>query len=112
MAHDRVRKTGDSFMKLDNIDHIAVTAKNIKNTTQWYLEHFGCSVLYEDETWALIKFGNLKLALVNQNQHPPHFAIRSDTPEDYGHPVTHRDGSESVYITDPDGNAIEMIRYP
>jgi len=99
-------------MKLNTIDHIAIAVKNIHKSTQWYLEYFDCQVLYEDETWALLEFSNLKLALVSQQQHPPHFAINSNCPEIYGKPTTHRDGSESIYIVDPDGNSIEMIKYP
>lgn len=99
-------------MTLDTIDHIAITVENIHKAKHWYLEQFSCQVIYEDDTWALLAFSNLKLALVNQQQHPPHFAINSNIPESYGKPTTHRDGSESVYIIDPDGNSIEMIKYP
>lgn len=99
-------------MKLDTIDHIAITVENIHSSTQWYREHLNCQILYQDETWALLEFSNLKLALVSPQQHPPHFAICSDHPERYGKPTSHRDGSESVYVVDPDGNSIELIKYP
>ena len=51
------------------------------------------------------------LALVLAEQHPFHFAILKDNVEDYGKPVTHRDGSVSVYIKDRSGNNIEILRY-
>lgn len=98
-------------MKLDTIDHIAITVTNIKDSVDWYLEQFHCRVLYQDNTWALLEYNNLKLALVIDREHPPHFAIISETPEQYGRLSKHRDGSHSVYIEDPDSNHIEMIKY-
>ena len=64
-----------------------------------------------DSTWAMLEFQNVKLALVLPEQHPFHFAILKDNVEDYGEPVTHRDGSVSVYIKDRSGNNIEILRY-
>ena len=57
------------------------------------------------------EFENIKLALVLPDQHPFHFAILKDDVESYGEPVTHRDGSVSVYIKDRSGNNIEILRY-
>ena len=66
---------------------------------------------YQDSSWAMLEFENVKLALVLPDQHPFHFAILKDNVEDYGKPVTHRDGSVSVYIKDRSGNNIEILRY-
>ena len=73
---------------------------------------FKCKVTFQDETWALIEFKNTKLALVIPEQHPPHIAVKRENLEEYGVPVKHRDGSESVYIDSPDSNTFELIRYP
>ena len=62
--------------------------------------------------WALIEFKNTKLALVIPEQHPRHIAVKRENLEEYGAPVKHRDGSESVYIDSPDSNTFELIRYP
>ena len=97
---------------MDNIDHIAVQTKNIKKSVEWYKDMFKCNVLFQDETWALIEFKNTKIALVVPEQHPPHIAIIRKNLEQYGTPVKHRDGSESVYIDSPDKNTFEYIRYP
>ena len=70
-----------------------------------------CDILYQDSSWAMLEFDNVKLALVLPEQHPFHFAILKDNVEDYGKPVTHRDGSVSVYIKDRSGNNIEILRY-
>ena len=45
---------------MDNIDHIAIQTNSIKESLNWYRETFSCKVLFEDSTWALIKFQNTK----------------------------------------------------
>ena len=97
---------------MDNIDHIAIQTNNIKESLKWYKNMFKCNVIFEDATWALIGFKNTKIALVVPEQHPPHIAIKRKNIEQYGNPVKHRDGSESVYIESPDRNTFELIRYP
>ncbi|MGD7037475.1 VOC family protein [Methylotuvimicrobium buryatense] len=95
---------------MDTIHHIAVQVGNIKETSEWYKTQYDVKVVYEDETWALLQFSNVALALVLPNQHPPHFAIVSENADHYGTLNTHRDGTASVYIQDPAGNHIEMIQ--
>ena len=68
---------------MDNIDHIAIQSKNIKDSVEWYKNMFECNVLFEDETWALIEFKNTKIALVIPEQHPPHIAIKRKNLEQY-----------------------------
>ena len=100
------------------VDHIAVNAANLPETARWYIEHFGAEVLYQDDTWAFLKIGGTKLALLTPGQHPPHMAF-SVTEEAlkaeakrYGKTVKeHRDGTASIYIEDPSGNSIELIAY-
>tara|TARA_B100000965_G_C19347552_1_gene650269 strand:- start:169 stop:465 length:297 start_codon:yes stop_codon:yes gene_type:complete len=97
---------------MDKIDHIAIQTKNINESVIWYTKTFSCDVLFQDKTWALLEFNNIKLALVVPEQHPPHIAVKRRNLEKYGNPVKHRDGSESVYINSPDKNVFELIRYP
>jgi len=95
---------------MDKIDHIAVQVKNIKESIAYYHDEFDCMIIYEDETWALLQFDNIKLALVMENEHPFHIAFEV---RDLG-PLSgtlHRDGSISRYIDDPSGNKIELIKY-
>ena len=101
------------------IDHLAVEAKKLIETAQWYVKHFGASVLYQDATWAFLKVGGGKLALLTPGQHPPHLAFSvteqelARQAEDLGLTVRpHRDGTHSVYLEDPSGNSIELIAYP
>ena len=97
---------------MDKIDHIAIQTTSIKSSVLWYKKMFKCEIEFEDDTWALLKFENTKLALVVPEQHPPHIAIKRENIEDFGTPVKHRDGSESVYVESPDSNKFELIRYP
>lgn len=94
--------------KLDTMDHVAVAVSNVKETVDWYTKRFDCKVGYQDESWALLEFANIRLAFVLSEQHPAHFALLGD-PAAYGEPKTHRDGTRSVYLKDPSGNNIEIL---
>jgi catechol 2,3-dioxygenase-like lactoylglutathione lyase family enzyme len=93
---------------LDTLDHVAVSVRDVAESVKWYTSHFKCRVVYQDSTWALLEFGNVRLAFVIPEQHPPHIAIIGD-PSVHGEPKTHRDGTSSVYIKDPDGTDVEIL---
>jgi catechol 2,3-dioxygenase-like lactoylglutathione lyase family enzyme len=101
------------------LDHVAVTSDDIPASVGWYVSRFGAQVLYQDATWAFLKLGGSKLALVKPQQHPPHVAM-SVTGEELKTAATaagvaiqnHRDGSRGIYLRDPSGNAVELISYP
>jgi catechol 2,3-dioxygenase-like lactoylglutathione lyase family enzyme len=93
---------------LDTMDHVAVSVSDVAETVAWYRQHFQCKVAYQDETWALVEFANIRLAFVLPSQHPDHFAVLGD-PSAYGQPKKHRDGTSSVYIKDPNGNNVEIL---
>ncbi|MCG7895196.1 MAG: VOC family protein [Candidatus Thiodiazotropha taylori] len=95
---------------MDKIDHIAVQVEDVKSAVDWYCNQFDVEVTYQDETWAMLKFDNISLAIVVPGQHPPHFAVQNQQAEEYGELTTHRDGTASIYINDPFGNAIEIIK--
>lgn len=101
------------------MDHVAVPSRDIPGTVKYYVETFGAQVLYADNTWAFLKIGQGKLALVTPEQHPPHVALRVDLPTleaaaaGAGKPIdTHRDGTRGIYVDDPAGNVVELICYP
>ena len=95
--------------KLDALHHVAVTVDNIADGARWYTRNFGCTVSYQDETWAMLRFGNLSVALVLPEQHPPHFCLVRPDPEAFGEVKAHRDGTRSSYVRDPWGNAVEIL---
>lgn len=94
---------------LDSIDHIAIQVANVSESVAWYRERFGCRVVYQDETWAMVEFANIKLAFVVPGQHPPHLGMVRADAEQFGALTTHRDGTRSCYVADPAGNAIEVL---
>jgi catechol 2,3-dioxygenase-like lactoylglutathione lyase family enzyme len=94
--------------KLDTLHHAALRVKNVKETVEWYTQRFKCSVEYQDATWAMLAFENVRLAFVLAEQHPPHVAILGD-PAAFGEPKVHRDGTSSVYVKDPDHNNVEIL---
>jgi len=93
---------------LDTLHHAALRVKNVKETVAWYTERFRCKVEYQDSTWAMLEFENVRLAFVLAEQHPPHVAIHGD-PAVFGEPSIHRDGTASVYVKDPNGNNVEIM---
>lgn len=95
--------------ELDVIHHLALSVTDIAASVAWYRQQFQCVVAYQDATWALLKFANLSIALVLPEQHPAHVGVTRADAERWGELKTHRDGTRSVYIPDPDGNQIEIM---
>ncbi len=95
--------------KLDAVHHLALSVTDIAASVAWYRQQFHCAVAYQDATWALLKFANLSIALVLPEQHPAHVGVTREDAERWGELKTHRDGTRSIYISDPDGNQIEIM---
>lgn len=95
--------------ELDVVDHVAVHVDDLVAAVGWYTRQFECVVEYQDDTWALLGFANVHVALVTSGQHPPHVAIARPDAHLWGDLVTHRDGTRSTYVQDPAGNDVEVI---
>ena len=95
--------------ELNTIDHVAIPVTDVATSVAWYRERFACEVKYQDDTWALLAFANIRLALVIPAQHPAHLGFVTAQAEKFGALKTHRDGTRSVYVNDPSGNAVEML---
>jgi catechol 2,3-dioxygenase-like lactoylglutathione lyase family enzyme len=100
-------------------DHVAVPSSDIPRSVEWYRERLGAEVLYQDSTWAFLNVGGTKVALVTPTQHPPHLAVKVTEEQldvaakKAGIAIDlHRDGTKGIYISDPFGNAVELICYP
>ena len=96
------------------LDHIAVTVDSIEDGIKWYQSKFDIEILYQDETWAMLRSSNpdLKIAMVIKSQHPNHIGIEcKELPEFAETGKFHRDGSEYHYETDPWGNTWEWVKY-
>ncbi|MCG6155968.1 VOC family protein [Rubinisphaera margarita] len=94
---------------LDSVHHIAISVEDIAEAVNWYRETFRCDVVYQDDTWAMLQFANLQMALVVPGQHPPHIGFAIPDAEKFGELKPHRDGTRSVYTADPFGNVVEMM---
>ncbi len=98
-----------SQTELSQVDHVAIAVTNVAEAVDWWSRTFNCQIAYQDETWAILEFANIKVALVIPEQHPAHLAfVRADA-ERFGKLTGHRDGTKSVYIKDPFGNSIEIL---
>ncbi len=95
--------------ELDTIHHVAIAVKDVGAAVEWYTKTFRCEIAYRDETWALLKFANISLALVIPEQHPPHIGFSSERAAEFGTLKPHRDGTRSVYVDDPAGNSVEIM---
>ena len=95
---------------MDNVHHLAIQVSDVAQSIAWYRERFDVDVAYHDDTWALLRFANVSLALVQPDQHPPHMAVERTDAAAFGTLTPHRDGTTSVYIEDPDGNAVEILK--
>jgi catechol-2,3-dioxygenase len=95
---------------MEELHHIALPVNDIGKAVNWYEKNFDVSKVYEDESWALLAFENISLALVLPGQHPAHIAVKRENAEKHGKLTKHRDGSSSVYVTDPWGNAVEYLK--
>ncbi len=95
---------------MDRLHHVAIAVPDIAQALDWYRAQFDVETVYTDDSWALLKFENIALALVLPEQHPPHVAVERKNAETYGPLTPHRDGTASVYIQDPWGNAVEIIK--
>ena len=96
--------------QLQKLHHVAIPATDIDRAIEWYTSRFTCDVIYRDDTWALLKFANIHLALITPEQHPPHIALVDAHAADYGPLTLHRDGTRSIYIRDSEGNHVEVMQ--
>ena len=92
------------------LHHVAIVVSDIAQAVAWYRDSLAPDVVYQDESWAMLRFANIDLALVLPGKHPPHLAVERSDAATYGALTRHRDGSESVYVNDPFGNVIEVMQ--
>jgi catechol-2,3-dioxygenase len=94
---------------LEPIHHVALAVGNIQEAVDWYTERFKCRVAYQDDTWAMLVFANIRVALLAEDRHPPHLGLMRSDAAKFGPLHPHRDGTWSVYICDPAGNSVEIL---
>ena len=101
-------------------DHVALTVLQgtVEETVEWYVNNMSASIKYVDSTWGLIDCNGTDIAFVIPGQHPPHIAFTLNDSEyerfkNLGKIFKkHRDGSESFYDKDCQGNILEFLFWP
>lgn len=109
MSAPQQSASGESRRELQTLDHFAIEVPDIAAAVNWYRQHFACEIAYQDDSWALLEFANVKLAFVLPGQHPPHLGFFIPNADRFGSLTPHRDGTRSVYVRDPAGNAVELL---
>ncbi|NOT53763.1 MAG: VOC family protein [Deltaproteobacteria bacterium] len=115
--------------------HLALNVANVATAVEFYVSVFGMRVVWQpDLENAYLSSGCDNLALHQatspvsaSGQRLDHLGFLVATPEDVDRaaailatrqiplrtpPRTHRDGSRSLYVTDPDGNVIQILYEP
>ena len=101
-------------------DHVGQQVPDVAAAVEWYRTTLPeARVLYQDDTWAFVQVGDVKLAFIQQGHHPDHLGWRVSESElehvaaHYGKTIrTHRDRTRSIYLEAPGGRWIEFISYP
>ena len=124
------------MFKIDQIDHVALTVKDLEHSIQWYQEILGLERRYE-EHWDIPVFicaGTTCLALFPSETHEPKetpdantiamrhlaFRVNRDNYEKAKSELRQRDINfrfsdhgicHSIYFFDPDGHELEITTY-
>jgi catechol 2,3-dioxygenase-like lactoylglutathione lyase family enzyme len=108
------------FVMEFQFDHAAQVVPDIAEAVAWYQATLpGVQVLHQDESWAFLDAGGVRLAFVKRDQHPNHLAWRVSAEDlerlaaQHGQEIkTHRDNTRSFYLEAPGGQWIEIIHWP
>jgi catechol 2,3-dioxygenase-like lactoylglutathione lyase family enzyme len=66
---------------METLHHIALPVTVIDKAVDWYEENFDIRKVYADESWALLEFENISVALVLPDQHSMHIAVERENAE-------------------------------
>ena len=114
---------------VSRLGHIAIRVQDIERAKSFYLG-LGMALIWDDCDWCYLEAGDGKdgLALLGPGYKAagPHFAFHfTDIKEledmhqhlalsgvQVGQLHSHRDGTSSFYLKDPEGNWLEMLYHP
>ena len=84
-----------NFHFMERLHHVAVAVPDIGRALDWYRANLDVEVSYVDESWALLQFDNIAVALVLPEQHPRHLAVERENAKSFGALTPYRDGTAS-----------------
>lgn len=82
---------------------------DVARAVAWYSEHFRCRVVQQDERRATLAFGGGFLQLQRWDEERPILTIVNPDVAEIGPSQRRADGVRALQLTDPWGNAIEVI---
>ena len=101
---------------MKTVDHIAVLVENLEVSQKWYEKVCGAELIFDDFKYKRMQLNNTTIALIDKKHYEyAHIGLivenYNDLPLNEGEVVQHRDGTTGCYMTDPDGNVVELIHY-
>ena len=91
---------------------VTLPVADVARAVAWYADVFGCRVIRQDALRAVVAFANLELHLVVPSLSPPALTVFAKHFAGNGTPVRNVDGARGLRVTDPWGNALEVLAEP
>lgn len=93
----------------DQVLAVAVRVGDVERAVQWYTEHFQCRVVVQEEQRAVLAFGAVLVQLRLWEDDQPLLTLVSPDVAALGPSQRRSDGVRALQLTDPWGNAIEVV---
>jgi catechol 2,3-dioxygenase-like lactoylglutathione lyase family enzyme len=91
------------------LHEVAVRVGDVDRAVAWYSEHFGCELVERRERSAVVALGAARLRLCGFDEAPPLLSIVAPNVAERGPSARRPDGVRALLLTDPWGNALEVV---
>lgn len=91
---------------------VTLPVADVARAVAWYADVFGCRVVRQDALRAVVAFANLELHLVVPSLSPPALTVFARHFAGNGNAERNVDGGRGLRVTDPWGNALEVLAEP
>jgi len=88
---------------------VTLPVADVARAVAWYAEVFGCRVVQQEPLRAIVAFANLELHLVVPALSPPALTVFAKRFAGHRAGARQVDGSGGLRVTDPWGNALEVL---
>lgn len=85
---------------------------DVTRAVAWYTRYFCCDVVDQDADFATLAFGDARLRLRRWDEGRPRITIMSPDVAQLGPSQRRSDGVRALHLTDPWGNAVEVVDRP